>query len=279
VELTERQHELLSQWLPSAEVVTDHSWGLVGTVVLELRAGGERYIAKAGDASDHHIARELRAHRSWLDPWTSRGRAPELVRGDDDAKLILTRFMPGELVEGGPGERDPETYRQAGELLVEFHGQSAEPDDAYEVRENQRTLTYLGKPHTIAADLATRLRSEVESWPTPSATLVPTHGDWQPRNWLVHKDVVSVIDFGRADLRPAYSDFARLAAQQFRSAPELEAAFLDGYGSDPRDPETWHRAQLREAINTAVWAHQVGDEAFERQGHRMIADALGETPL
>jgi len=24
-----------------------------------------------------------------------------------------------------------------------------------------------------------------------------------------------------------------------------------------------------------VWAHLVGDEEFEQQGHRMIADALG----
>lgn len=31
---------------------------------------------------------------------------------------------------------------------------------------------------------------------------------------------------------------------------------------------------VHEAIGTAAWAHQVGDEAFENQGHRMIAEAL-----
>ncbi|MBS9376660.1 hypothetical protein GON09_005681 [Rhodococcus sp. B50] len=31
---------------------------------------------------------------------------------------------------------------------------------------------------------------------------------------------------------------------------------------------------LREAIGTAVWAYQVGDEPFENEGHRMLADAL-----
>jgi hypothetical protein len=94
----------------------------------------------------------------------------------------------------------------------------------------------------------------------------------------MHNDIVGVIDFGRADLRPAYTDFARLAAQQFQSNPALEPAFLDGYGPDPRDPDTWHRVQLPEAVNTAVWAHQVGDPAFEAQGHRMITAALG-SPL
>lgn len=99
---------------------------------------------------------------------------------------------------------------------------------------------------------------------------MPTHGDWQPRNWLVHDDVVCVIDFGRAALRPAATDFARLAVQDFRRDPSLEAAFLDGYGTDPREPGAWRRNQVREAIGTAVWAYRVGDEQFEAQGHRMI---------
>jgi len=274
VGLTDRQQVLLDTWLPSAQLVKDHSWGLIGTLVLELIHNGESYIAKAGDAADHHLAREVRAHRNWLTPWTWRGRAPEFVRADDDAKLLLTRFLPGELVEGTPAEWAPATYDEAGELLAQFHQQSAVRDDAYESRENQRTLANLGKAHRIAPDLTERLQAEIAGWPTPPAILVPTHGDWQPRNWLTDRGIIRVIDFGRADLRPAYTDLARLAAQQFRSNSELEAAFLSGYGSDPREPAAWHRAQLREAVNTCIWAYQVGDEPFEQQGHRMIAEAI-----
>ena len=69
---------------------------------------------------------------------------------------------------------------------------------------------------------------------------------------------------------------ARLAAQQFLGRPELERAFFAGYGGDPRDPVTWRMIRIREAVGTAVWAHQVGDHAFESQGHRMIRDALLE---
>ena len=32
--------------------------------------------------------------------------------------------------------------------------------------------------------------------------------------------------------------------------------------------------ELREGIGTAVWAHEVGDEVFEAQGHQMLADTL-----
>nr|WP_238352861.1 aminoglycoside phosphotransferase family protein [Kribbella solani] len=265
---------MLASWLPSAEVVKDHSWGVLGTLVLELRQGGDRYIAKAGDETDHHLARELRAHREWLRPWTAQGRGPQLVHADADAKLLLTRYLPGQLVQGSPYEWTADTYYQAGELLAAFHQQSAVDDAEYETVENGKALTYLAAKHRIAPDLTERLRVIITAWPTPPATLVPTHGDWQPRNWLIDHGTVRVIDLGRADLRPAYTDLARLAAQQFRTKPALEPAFIEGYGKDPRDPDAWVRTRLREAVSTAVWAYQVGDETFEQQGHRMIAEAL-----
>lgn len=274
--LSQRQRDLLDEWLPGAEVAADHSWGLVGTTVIELSRDGERYIAKAGDAKDHHLTREIRAHREWMTPWVSSARAPRLVRADANTKLLVTRFLPGELVQGTCHEHLPETYRQAGELLARFHGQLAVEDDAFEAREKRKALLWLDKPHRIGAGTAQRLRAVVKSWPTPLTRLVPTHGDWQPRNWLVHDGVVRVIDFGRADLRPALTDFARLAAQQFRGHPELETAFLDGYGKDPRNPNAWQRQRIREAIGTAVWAYQVGSEPFEQQGHRMIAEVLAD---
>lgn len=272
--LTARQRELLERWLPGADVVRDHSWGLVGTTVLELRHDGNRYIAKAEDERDQHLPRELHAHRTWLGPWTSRHRAPKLVHADDDAKLIVTRFLPGELMLGHADEFEPHLYHQAGALLAELHAQESVEDPEFEARANAKILRALDRPHRIEPALEERLRAEIEGWPTPVATLVPTHGDWHPRNWLVHEGDLFVIDFGRTQLRPADTDLVRLAAQQFRSVPELEASFLAGYGHDPREPGAWRRRRMIEAIGTATWAHLVGDERFERQGHRMIADVL-----
>jgi hypothetical protein len=272
--LSPRQQALLDQWLPGAVVVRDRGWGLVETTVLELTQASSRFIVKAGGDHDHHIEREIRAHLSWLLPWTSRGRAPVLEHSDVEAKLLVTRYLPGELVLGAEPAAAPATYRQAGELLALFHDQAAIIDDDYERRQNEKALAWLSGPHRIAPSTVSRLRAEITGWPAPAATLVPTHGDWQPRNWLVDDGVVSVIDFGRADLRPAMTDFARLAVRDFRRDPDLESAFLDGYGTDPREREAWHRTLVREAIGTAAWARQVGDELFEAEGHRMIAEAL-----
>ncbi|MFM6848242.1 MAG: phosphotransferase [Terrabacter sp.] len=272
--LSARQVELLDDWLPGAAVVRDHDWGLVATTVLEVVRGADHLIVKAGGERDGHIAREITAHRKWLSPWVARGRAPKLLHCDVDAKLVVTRYLPGRLVLGDASADEPDTYRQAGELLAAFHGQESRVDADHERTENARALAWLDEPHRIDVVTCRRLRDEIASWPEPAATVVPTHGDWQPRNWLVADGVVSAIDFGRAALRPALTDLARLAVQDFRRDPALERAFLDGYGTDPREPGAWFRQRVREAVGTAAWAYAVGDEAFEAQGHRMIAEVL-----
>ena len=273
--LSSRQRDLLEAWLPGLDVRADLSWGLVATTVLEIRAAdGTHGIVKAGGPADHHIAREIRAHLNWLTPWTSAGLAPELLHHDREAKVLVTRYLPGELVQGHPAEQEWETYRQAGRLLATLHGQLAVLDTEFHAQQNARALAWLNGEHRIDAETAAELRTLIESWPTPPVTVVPTHGDWQARNWLIEGDQVRVIDFGRAALRPAATDFARMAARDFRGRADLEEAFLAGYGTDPREPEEWARTQLREAIGTAAWAYLVGDEAFEAQGHRMLAEAL-----
>lgn len=82
-----------------------------------------RFIVKAGGDNDHHIERELHAHLNWLGPWSGRGRAPILEHGNVEAKLLVTRYLPGELVLGSEYADVSSTYQQAGELLALFHAQ------------------------------------------------------------------------------------------------------------------------------------------------------------
>lgn len=273
--LSSRQLDLLDQWLPGAELLADHSWGLVATTVLELTGPTGHVIVKAGGADDHHIAREICAHRQWMAPWTASGHAPRLLAADESAKLLMTRYLPGGLVEGDPVQDDPDTYRQAGTLLARFHSQHAETVDGWNEKLAARTLRWFDSPHRIQPQFVRELRDEIAGWPTDQAvTVVPTHGDWQPRNWLIDEGTVRVIDLGRADLRPPVEDLARLARQDFERDPRLEAAFLEGYGSDPREPGLWRRTLVAEAIGTAAWAHRVGNESFEQLGLHQIEQLL-----
>ena len=148
------------------------------------------------------------------------------------------------------------------------------PEAEYEARENARTLGWLDQSHLIGPEVERRLRAEIGSWPTPPSVLVPTHGDWQPRNWVVNRDVVRVIDFGRADLRrrrpisPVWPYWTFGATRGWRPPSSRDTA------PTPANQQRGTAFCVREAIGTAVWAHLVGDTAFEAHGHRMIAAAL-----
>lgn len=274
--LTSRQRELLALWFPDADLIADLSWGLIGTTVLHLRTEHGDVIVKAGDRRDVHIAREIRAHRSWTAPWLRDRRVGRLLHADDDARMLATSYLPGALVQETPAETDPEVHRQAGALLALFHGQTACADPSWWSHQREHVLEALARPHRISDGMARTARADVSAWPDEPAVLVPTHGDYHGRNWLVDGDSVRVIDLGRADLRPALEDFTRLSGRLFPAHPACEKAFIAGYGSDPRaeDRSAWRRMLLREAISTAVWAFGVGDEEFERHGLRLLDDLL-----
>lgn len=283
--LSPRQRELITAWFPGHEVVADHSWGLVATTVLEIRWRDERFIVKAGGADDRHIGREVTAHESWTGPLVQAGRAARLVKADREAKLLATTYLPGRLVQGDPAVDRTDVYAQAGAALRHLHTAEAPRDDGdFARRERDDTLRWLDRPHRIEAAAVRRLRALVQDWPTPMLPVVPTHGDYTPRNWLVDRGTaggdgdIRVIDFGRADRRPAYTDFARLSEGDFQRDVRLEAAFVEGYGADPRpsDPAAWQRHRIREAVGTAAWAHAVGDDDFERHGLEMTQRVLAD---
>jgi hypothetical protein len=270
------QCELIEAWLPGLEVEADLSWQLVETTVLRARVGEQVVVVKAGGAADHHIEREIRAHREWTGPWVRRGRAARMLHADVDAKILVTEYLPGTPVQGTAAAAEMDTYAQAGELLRAYPSQAAIEDRDYEPRINAKALAWLDAPHRIAPDAAESLRAMVQTWPQDPAVCVPTHGDWQCRNWLHDNGVLRVIDFGRAGLRPAAEDFERLAVREFVRHPGAEEAFLSGYGRDPREADAWFRQRARAAIGTACWAYQVGDRGYEEEGHRLIAEILSE---
>ena len=203
------------------------------------------------------------------------GRGAWLLHVDRDQNILATSYLPGTLVKDHAAAGDVDTYRQAGELPRRLSRSGAQTVGGLRISDGCPGDRLAGQRSPHRRSHGQRLRDAIAGHDHEPAALVPTHGDWQPRNWLIHEGRVSVIDLGRADWRPALTDLARLARQEWQGRPDLEAAFLSGYGSDPREPAAWQRTLLREAIGTAVWAYQVGDQQFEAQGHQMISQALG----
>ena len=141
--------------------------------------------------------------------------------------------------------------------------------------ETAKSCRWLESPHRIPAEHVREIEAVLGEYEPRPVVAVPTHGDWHPRNWLVETPLgrVRVIDFGRFQWRPAQTDLVRCWSQEWRDRPDLEAAHMAGYGTDPRDV-TWRIECLRQAIGTAAWARQMGDEPFEHQGLEMIVRVL-----
>ncbi|WP_418276840.1 phosphotransferase [Isoptericola jiangsuensis] len=272
--LDDAQRRLVTRWFGAVEQVHDLSWGVTDTVVLRLRTAGQDVVVKAGGPDNHHIGREISGHQDFLAGLASTGHAPVLLHHDRQARVLATSWVPGELVATHRAAGAADTYRQAGVLLARLHAVAARIDGDWESAERAKALAHLAGPHRIDADTEARLRALLATHPTPPVRVVPTHGDFHPRNWVVEDGVVRLIDLGRAAWRPARTDLARLAAGPFAGRPDLAEAFVAGYGHDLRDDEGWERTPVHEAIGTAVWAYRVGDAAFETQGHRMIAEVL-----
>lgn len=264
----------METWFPGVCLLNDLSWNLVDTAVLEVARGQPRYVVKAAGPSNHHIGREIEAYESATGVWACQDRAPRLVHSDRSLNLLVTEYLEGFLVEGSDAEYEAATYLQAGQLLRTFHQQAARIDARYEATATAKTMAWLKTRHRIEESRTEKVRAILAAYRPEPVVIVPTHGDWQPRNWLMNGSELRIIDFGRFEFRPAISDFCRLAVQQWRSSPELQTAFFEGYGSDPRDSEAWNMMLLREAVSTAVWAFQVGEQEFEKQGHRMLGEAL-----
>lgn len=222
-ELEPPQRDVVDAWFPGAVLVADHSWGIAGRTVLHLRCEGRDVVLKAGAPGDHHMDREIWAYSTVVEALSARALAPSIVHADRGLRLLATTYLPGVLVERTSAEHDPATYRQAGRALALFHGQGTRPGADYEERMDAKALDWLERDHRIKEGVMDRLRSELAT-PVPPRRLAPTHGDWQPRNWIVDNGHLAVIDFGRADWRPAATDLARLAAQQSPRAPRPRAS-------------------------------------------------------
>ena len=268
------QSAFVERTLGNTQLIEDMSWRLTDTKVLRIRADGNDFVLKAADSDSHHIGREINAYEKYTAPLALHGRTGELVAADRASNALIVSYQWGASVEGTAAELDAEVHRQAGLALRLLHDQQARVDAAYERLSTEKSTTWLDQEHRIGRGTEAKARRILRAYRPSPVVVVATHGDWQPRNWLIDAGLLRVIDFGRFDFRPASTDLCRLAVQQWRRSPGLEDAFLAGYGDDPRDDQLWPIELLREAIGTAVWAFLVGDAAFEAQGHRMLDEAL-----
>lgn len=271
--ISPRQRGLLDEWLGTWQVVADHSWPLQSTTVLRVRSADGDHIVKAVRAGDS-VRCEIDAFTRVLSELDA--PVPRLEHHDAGAGVLVIRYLPGEIVEATPAEWEPGTYRQAGEILAKLQVPGeVSADHADQALASIRKRLAEADGLVPDAQLAA-IRTRIAGFRSMSVRLCFTHGDYQPRNWLIHDGTVSVIDFGRGAQRSWVSDLVRLRSQQFAGHPDLEDAFMRGLGRPVtgEDAVMLELETVKQSLGTVVWAHGIGDPSFEEHGRGMIARYL-----
>ncbi|GAA0905940.1 phosphotransferase enzyme family protein [Virgisporangium aurantiacum] len=204
-----------------------------GTVVLRTATGTGEVIVKLHRGHERH-RQEVHAYRHWTP--ALRGRTPRLIASTENPPAIVITALPGRpLAEAclSP-QREVEAHRQAGELLRQLHAAGpsrTQPDMTTWLVERGEYWLALGRaiiPANRQAEIRAHLTALSDLGPIPA---VPCHLDYMPRNLLAEPSgQVAVIDFEHARYDLAARDLVRLATRTWPSRPDLEHAFLVGYG-------------------------------------------------
>lgn len=262
------------------EVVADRSWADLGlAVVFEVvTADGRSLIVK----SHHDVFRnqlEVAAYRTWVPAIAD--RAPSLVAADDAGQvLVLTKLQAG----GPPSVLPPSAYADAGAVLRRFHEAGEQlVDEGWAAQRLANLRSWIDRmPAGLVDDddVAWVEEQAAVLLELPPPPLVPCHGDFQPRNWLLDgAERVFVIDFEKARHDWWIHDLQRMWWKEWRYRPDLRDAFLAGYGRqlDETEQAGLRANSARGHLVQIAWATQHGDVQFAAEGRSYLEQMRGES--
>lgn len=263
--------------LGQLEVVADLSWPHGESKVLHVSgADGQQWIIKQC-RQQLHFDRECNAFREWVPALGH--RAPRLISCAPSSRTLILTFVAGDIVTADW----PSAHAQAGALIRKFHeAVPARPDPGFAQRMYERLETTLATAGRLFSpeDIAFVRQQVADLRTIREVSLVPTHQDNQPRNWLIDEtNTLTLIDFGLSTWDVWVRDLIRLHYWDWQGRPDLAEAFLDGYG---RVLTTVDQRLLRAlgaltGLRTVVWAFEHGDDVFAERGRHAIRIARDGT--
>ena len=264
---------------PDAEPCVLHA-GHNGTVALRAATTVGEVIVKLHRGPDRH-RQEVHAYRHWAPALSD--QAPRLMAVSDQPPAIVISAVPGQpLAETQlTPQSEAEAHRQAGELLHRLHDAAPPstgknmPGWLAERGEHWLTLARALLPATRRAEILAHLKALKALGPIPA---VPCHLDYTPRNLLCtatpsarvqrpgsqqHRTdscsplIISAVDYEHSRYDLAARDLVRLATRVWNHRPDLERAFLEGYGPlSDLDRQVIDHCSHLDSLTRTVRAHQ-----------------------
>ncbi|MBF9071851.1 phosphotransferase [Streptacidiphilus fuscans] len=261
---------------PIAEV-QDVSWPRPESRVWRIVTGAGATVYLKQHQNAHFHAREVSGLNGPARALAE--HTPHLLAADPDMRAVLVTEVPGRLLKHLllPRTDAADVYWRLGALVRAFH-------DAAPPRPGPAPSSYRAKldrhlevarPHLGPGDeeLVRALADRLDH--LPPLDHVPTIGDLAERNVLVTEDLtVGLVDFERSEPGPRVRDLVRLL-DEWAYRPDLETAFLTGYGRTLTQAETALLPVLEalDAVSGIAWGGAEGgrDRHLVARGQRTLA--------
>lgn len=270
--------------VPALEAAAGSAAGRVLEVeVIPTRRGGPRVWRVVGVDAEVYLKQHARGRgyeqeRAALTTWARAlaGRAPALLAFDDGARALLMSAVAGGRASELEGEDELAVHRAAGRWLAALHALDPGPRDPVSL--DEAVASRLVAAITRApAELGPAGRRELD-WAVANAgvfaraTRVACHRDFVPDNWRWDGERLGVVDFEHARADCWLVDLVKLATTVWVRRPDLERAFLAGYGRALDDPD---RVRLRvltalHGVVSWTWGEQHGDAELADHGRRLL---------
>jgi Ser/Thr protein kinase RdoA (MazF antagonist) len=238
---------------PYAQPITVHA-GHNNTIALRAATAAGEVIVKLHRELDRH-RQEIYAYTNWTT--ALHGQAPRLLAASDDPPAIVITALPGHSLADTPlaPPIEAEAHRQAGAILHALHEAAPATDQpnmtGWLADRGEHWLSQAR--HILPSSRRAEIRAHLQALTALGLIqAVPCHLDYTPRNLLCSTSdsstsspeerndrqdggttseiSVATFDFEHARYDLAARDLVRLATRVWNDRPDLEEAFLHGYG-------------------------------------------------
>lgn len=250
---------------------------------VETPRSGNFYFKQHEHRTHYHA--EHVAYAKWVPKLEKSGswHSPELVADSPELGALIVTEAPGLVLQETSTSLDERVWmhRTAGWLAAQIHALDV---DVHEVGRSRlyapdlfREYLELASPYVDVDTLQWVEEVACRDGVFSSLPVVPTHSDFSPRNWLIHRKSGGTISLGLIDwerARPTYwlQEAYRMVYDHWLKEPQLRAAFFEGYGRTLTHEEEFQLKVicLANALGTVSWATEHGDFAFAEFGRRTL---------
>lgn len=244
---------------------------------------GQLFYLKRHEESRLYVTERI-IYTKWMPklPKSHDWQTPEVVGDSAELGAFLLTAVPGEILEEADASIDEKRkmYCVAGQLAAEIHRLDVDAHEVGPARTYGRE-TWGGYFESAIPYLDSETLGWIERVLSGNdlflgLSLVPTHCDYSPRNWLIDRSggkvTLGLIDWERARAGYWLEDAQRLVFDYWLKDPELRTAFFEGYGRQPTPTEDRQMDLicLANALGTVPWAIEREDYAFAEFGRTVL---------